>query len=280
MSKAESFDLAILGAGPGGYVAAIHAAQLGLKVAIVEKDSRLGGTCLLRGCIPTKALLHSADLFSELTHAADHGVIVKEAVLDFAKVMARKEKMVTANAKGVEFLMQKNKITVFSGFGRLDGKKKLASTRRAADESPRVKNVIVATGSVPRNARRTAARRKASILTSDEILKMKEIPKSMLVIGSGAVGPSSPPSSSVTATKTRSWRSFPASFRSRTRKSRRSSRSRSEAGDRGRTRRSSRNPGHSERDGTVTVTARVRQRRAEDVRGRESAPRAVGREPL
>lgn len=188
MSKVDSFDLAVLGAGPGGYVAAIHAAQLGLKVAIVEKDSRLGGTCLLRGCIPTKALLHSADLFSELQHASEHGVIVKEAVLDFAKVMARKEKMVTANAKGVEFLMRKNKITVFNGFGRLDGKKRLSIEQPNGEtKAIEFKNLIVATGSAVRMLPGLTADGKR-ILTSDEILELKEIPKSMIVLGSGAVG--------------------------------------------------------------------------------------------
>jgi dihydrolipoamide dehydrogenase len=188
VSKADSFDLVVLGAGPGGYVAAIRGAQVGMKVAIVEKDSRLGGTCLLRGCIPTKALLHSADLFSELTHAADHGVIVKEAALDFAKVMARKDKMVTANAKGVEFLMRKNKITVLNGFGRLDGKKRLAVDLNGGEtKSIEFKNLIVATGSVPRMLPGLTADAKR-IFTSDEILEMKSLPKSMLVLGSGAVG--------------------------------------------------------------------------------------------
>src|SRR4051794_26455695 len=96
-----------------------------MKVAIVEKDSRLGGTCLLRGCIPTKALLHSADVYEEVKNAAEHGVNTSEVSLAFDKVMARKNKIVQVNSKGVEFLMRKNKITVFSGFGRLDGKHRL-----------------------------------------------------------------------------------------------------------------------------------------------------------
>jgi dihydrolipoamide dehydrogenase len=188
VSKAESFDLAILGAGPGGYVAAVRAGQLGMKVAIVEKDSRLGGTCLLRGCIPTKALLHSADLYSELSHASEHGVIVKEAALDFAKVMARKDKMVAANAKGVEFLMRKNKVTVFNGFGRIDGKHKLAiQANDGSTKSIEYKNLIVATGSAPRMLPGLTADAKR-IFTSDELLEMKEMPKSMIVLGSGAVG--------------------------------------------------------------------------------------------
>lgn len=188
MSKLESFDLAVLGAGPGGYTAAIHAAQLGMKVAIVEKDSRLGGTCLLRGCIPTKALLHSADIFEEAKHSEEHGIIIKDAAVDFAKVMSRKEKVVASNAKGVEFLMRKNKITVFNGYGRLDGKRRLAIEMSGGEtKAIEFKNIIIATGSVPRMLPGMAADGKR-ILTSDEILEMKEMPKSMLVLGAGAVG--------------------------------------------------------------------------------------------
>lgn len=187
MSKAESFDLAVIGAGPGGYSAAIHAAHRGMKVAIVEKDTRLGGTCLLRGCIPTKALLHSADLYSEVQHGAEHGIVVSELSLAFDKVMARKDKIVTKNAKGVEFLMRKNKITVFNGFGRLDGKKKIAVESNGETKSLEVANVILATGSVPRVLPGVTIDGKR-ILTSDEILELKELPKSLLVLGAGAVG--------------------------------------------------------------------------------------------
>lgn len=188
MSKAESFDLAVIGAGPGGYVAAIHAARVGLKVAIIEKDSRLGGTCLLRGCIPTKALLHSADLYSELKDGEEHGVLAKEVTLAFDKVMARKNKIVTKNAKGVEFLMKKNKITVFSGFGRLEGKGKVAvDLDKGGTQVLEVKNVIIATGSVPRSLPGVSVDGKR-IITSDELLELKELPKSMLVLGAGAVG--------------------------------------------------------------------------------------------
>jgi dihydrolipoamide dehydrogenase len=188
VSKAESFDLVVLGAGPGGYTAAIHAAQVGLKVAIVEKDSRLGGTCLLRGCIPTKALLHSADVYEEAQHSADLGVVVSEVRLAFDKVMERKGKVVAANAKGVEYLMRKNKITVFNGFGRLDGKGRVTVTPEGGEtKTLETKNVVVATGSVPRllPGVEVDGRR---IVTSDELLELKEMPKSMLVLGAGAVG--------------------------------------------------------------------------------------------
>ena len=188
MSKAESFDLVVLGAGPGGYTAAIHAAQLGLTVAIVEKDTRLGGTCLLRGCIPTKALLHSADLYEEIQHGTEHGILAKEISLAFDKVMARKDKIVQVNAKGVEFLMRKNKITVFNGYGRLDGRNKLVVDLAGGDKKTiEFKNIIVATGSVPRTLPGVTVDGKR-IVTSDEILQLTEIPKSMIVLGSGAVG--------------------------------------------------------------------------------------------
>src|SRR3989441_5637559 len=115
----EQFDVTIIGSGPGGYVAAIRAAQLGLKAAIVEKDKRLGGTCTLRGCIPTKQLLMSAHVYEQMQHAADFGVQASEIQLAFADVQKRKDRVVMKNAKGVEYLMKKNKITVFKGSARL-----------------------------------------------------------------------------------------------------------------------------------------------------------------
>jgi len=115
----EQFDVTIIGAGPGGYVAAIRAAQLGLKVALVEKDKRLGGTCGLRGCIPTKQLLMSAHIYEQMQHAADFGVQASGIQLAFADVQKRKDKVVMKNAKGVEYLMKKNKVTVFKGSARL-----------------------------------------------------------------------------------------------------------------------------------------------------------------
>src|SRR5215467_8544894 len=115
----EQFDVTIIGAGPGGYVAAIRAGQLGLKVAIVEKDKRLGGTCGLRGCIPTKQLLWSAHIYEQMQHAADFGVQASGIQLAFADVQKRKDKVVMKNSKGVEYLMKKNKCTVFKGAGKL-----------------------------------------------------------------------------------------------------------------------------------------------------------------
>src|SRR5687768_10809445 len=115
----EQFDVTIIGSGPGGYVAAIRAGQLGLKAAIVEKDTRLGGTCTLRGCIPTKQMLMSAHVFEQMQHAADFGVQVSGIQLAFADVQKRKDKVVLKNSKGIEYLMKKNKVTVFKGTGKL-----------------------------------------------------------------------------------------------------------------------------------------------------------------
>src|SRR5512132_1514590 len=116
---AEQFDVVIIGSGPGGYVAAIRAGQLGLKTAIVEKDNRLGGTCTLRGCIPTKQMLMSAHIYEQMKHAADFGVQASEIQLAFADVQKRKDKVVTKSSKGIEYLMKKNKVTVFKGTGKL-----------------------------------------------------------------------------------------------------------------------------------------------------------------
>ena len=144
-------DLVVIGSGPGGYVGAIRAAQLGLDVAIVEKDKRLGGTCLLRGCIPTKALLHSADLVEEIRHAGDHGIAVSDFAVDFAKVMARKGKMVDKSAAGVNYLMKKNKVEVVKGRGRFDGPHRVVVTDdEGGTTTLEAKHVMIATGSVPR----------------------------------------------------------------------------------------------------------------------------------
>ncbi len=184
----EQFDVTIIGSGPGGYVAAIRAAQLGLKVAIVEKDKRLGGTCTLRGCIPTKQLLMSAHVYEQMQHAADFGVEATGIQLAFANVQKRKDKVVMKNSKGIEYLMKKNKITAFNGTGRLslpgkievtsgDGKKETINTR----------NIIIATGSVvrPIPGFDTDGER---VVNSDHILELTEVPKSLIVMGAGAVG--------------------------------------------------------------------------------------------
>jgi dihydrolipoamide dehydrogenase len=187
-SSTEAFDLTIIGAGPGGYVAAVRAGQLGLKTAIIEKDKNLGGTCLLRGCIPTKALLHTADLFDEFKHAKEHGIIATGISLDFDQAQKRKGKVVTKLSKGVDFLMRKNKVQVFKGSAHIDGPGRLTVTGAdGATQTVDTKNIIIATGSVPRSFP-TLPIDGEHIITSDEILELKEVPKSLVVLGAGAVG--------------------------------------------------------------------------------------------
>ncbi|HKA19050.1 MAG TPA: dihydrolipoyl dehydrogenase [Blastocatellia bacterium] len=187
-STTQSFDLTIIGSGPGGYVAAVRAGQLGLRTAIIEKDKNLGGTCLLRGCIPTKSLLHTADLLDEFKHAKEHGVVAGSVTLDFGLAQKRKGKVVLKLSKGVEFLMRKNKVQVFNGSAHIEGPGKISITGAdGASQAIQTKNIIIATGSVPRSFP-TLPIDGEEIITSDEILELKEIPKSLLVLGAGAVG--------------------------------------------------------------------------------------------
>ena len=180
----ESFDVIVIGAGPGGYVCAIRAAQLGLKVACVEKRATLGGTCLNVGCIPSKALLHSSENFNEATHAfADHGVMVAGVTLDLARMQARKGEVVGANVKGIEFLFRKNKVTWLKGTGRIvaGGQVDVDGTVHTA------KHIVIATGSestplpgVPVDEKR--------IVTSTGALELDVVPKHLVVIGAGVIG--------------------------------------------------------------------------------------------
>lgn len=184
----EQFDVAIIGSGPGGYVAAIRAGQLGLKTAIIEKDKRLGGTCTLRGCIPTKQLLQSAHVYEQMQHAADFGVQVTGIQLAFADVQKRKDKVVLKNSKGIEYLMKKNTITVFKGTGKLALPGKIEVTAEdGTKQTISARSVIIATGSVvrPIPGFETDGDR---VVSSDHILELKEVPKSLIVMGAGAVG--------------------------------------------------------------------------------------------
>jgi dihydrolipoamide dehydrogenase len=182
-----SKDLVVIGSGPGGYVGAVRAAQLGLSVAIVERDKRLGGTCLLRGCIPTKALLHSAELVEEVRHAAEHGIRAENVSIDFPQVMKRKDKVVDKSAAGVTYLMKKNKIEVVSGTGRLDGANRvIVEGEGDARTTISTRFVMIATGSVPRVLPGMTV--DGRVVTSDEILELREVPKSLVVLGAGAVG--------------------------------------------------------------------------------------------
>src|SRR3984893_9208385 len=148
----EIFDVVIMGSGPGGYVTAIRAGQLGLKTAIIEKDKNLGGTCLLRGCIPTKSLLHTADLLDEFKHAKEHRGHRGSVSLDFDQAQKRKGKVVMKLSKGVEFLMRKNKAQVFKGAAHIDGPGRITVTGSdGATQVIQTKNIVIATGSVPRS---------------------------------------------------------------------------------------------------------------------------------
>ncbi len=184
MSDSRIFDLAVLGGGPGGYVAAIRAAQLGLEVAVVEKDPKLGGTCLHRGCIPTKALLHYSDFYHQTTHCERFGVVVEKVRLEMDKLHQSKNKVVKQMAAGLDGLMKKNAITVVSGRGKLT-----APTTIEVDtgQTVQAKAVILATGSIP--VRLPLAEVDGEkVFTSDEILHYGRVPKSLIVLGAGAVG--------------------------------------------------------------------------------------------
>ena len=188
MNAAKSYDLIIIGSGPGGYVAAVRAAQLGMSVLIIEKEPRLGGVCTLWGCIPTKALLHTADLLEEARHGAEVGVSAREVRLDMPAAMKHKEKVVRQSTNGVSYLMKKNRVDVVNGFGRLAGPGRVVVVGADGAETAFTgKNVIVATGSAPRSLPGMDIDDK-TILSSTSMLELTEVPKSLLVIGSGAVG--------------------------------------------------------------------------------------------
>ncbi len=184
----EKFDVVIIGSGPGGYVAAIRAGQLGLKAAMVEKDTRLGGTCTLRGCIPTKQMLMSAHVYEQMQHAADFGVQATGIQLAFADVQKRKDKVVLKNTKGIEYLMKKNKVTVFKGTGKLALPGKVEVTGAdGAKQAIETKAIIIATGSVVRPIPGFETDG-VHVVNSDHILELKDVPKSLIVMGAGAVG--------------------------------------------------------------------------------------------
>jgi dihydrolipoamide dehydrogenase len=180
----DNFDVVVIGSGPGGYVAAIRAAQLGLKTAIVEKDKDLGGTCLNIGCIPSKALLTSSDHFVfAKKEAGKHGVKVGDVSLDLSTMLQRKDKVVKTLTGGVRGLMKLNKVTTFNGLGTISAPGKV----RVADREIGAKNIIIATGSVPVELP-FAKFNGDTIVSSTEALSFSEVPKTLLVIGAGAIG--------------------------------------------------------------------------------------------
>jgi len=185
---ADTYDIVIIGSGPGGYVAAVRAAQIGLKAAIVEKDPFYGGTCTWRGCIPTKALLENAAVYDQTRHAKDFGIGTGEVTLNFGAVMDRKTKIVRKMGKAVENLIKTNKVDAHQGYGRLAGPGKVTVTAAGGKVTTlQTRNVLLATGSVPRMLPGLAADGKR-VVTSDEILDLKEIPRHLVVLGAGAVG--------------------------------------------------------------------------------------------
>ncbi|MFB5285275.1 dihydrolipoyl dehydrogenase [Peribacillus sp. Hz7] len=190
----NEYDLVVLGGGTGGYVAAIRASQLGMKVAVVEKD-KLGGTCLHRGCIPSKALLRSAEVYHTVTQGPEFGVEVSNISINFLKMMERKQKIVDQLHQGVQYLMKKGNITVFQGDGRVLGSSifspqagAVSVMRMDGDSEILVpKNLLIATGSRPRTLTGLEVDG-ISVITSDEALQLESLPKSILVVGGGVIG--------------------------------------------------------------------------------------------
>ncbi|MGZ6142435.1 MAG: dihydrolipoyl dehydrogenase [Myxococcales bacterium] len=181
-----TYDLAIIGSGPGGYVCAIRAGQNGLKTVVIEKDPRVGGTCTLRGCIPTKAVLHSADVFDEAKHGAKIGVKATPE-LDMDAVKAFKEDVASKSSKGIDFLFRKNKVERLHGHGRLVGNGKVSVTGPDGKEQlVEAKHVVLATGSAPRLI--PGLTLGPRVMTSDELLENVTVPKRLIVLGAGAVG--------------------------------------------------------------------------------------------
>ncbi len=182
-----SFDLIVIGSGPGGYIAAIRGAQLGLSTAIVEKDpGGLGGTCLRRGCIPAKTWLESAHRFEQMASLKEYGIAgvdVSQMKADLGTIVARKNKIVLKNGKGIEFLMKKNKVTVLKGFGKLLGGGKV----QVEGEVHEARKIILATGSVPKElpGLETDGVR---VLNSDHLLDLQEVPQHLVILGAGAIG--------------------------------------------------------------------------------------------
>ena len=184
------YDVAIIGSGPGGYVAAIRCAQFGMKTAIIEKYSTLGGTCLNVGCIPSKALLDSSHHYEDaVKHFEEHGIeIPGEVKVNLEKMISRKQGVVDMTTKGIQFLMDKNKIDVYEGLGSFKDATHVNITKNdGKTETIEAKNIIIATGSKP-STLPFIKLDKERVITSTEALKLKEIPKHMIVIGGGVIG--------------------------------------------------------------------------------------------
>ncbi len=188
---AERYDLIVIGTGPGGYVCAIKAAQLGLKTAVVEKRSTLGGTCLNIGCIPSKALLHASEIFADASHSLPQlGVDVGEPKLDLAKMMAHKDATVTSNVEGVAFLMKKNKIDVYTGTGKILGESKVSvKAGRSKAQELEATNIVIATGSDVAGIPGVDLEfDEKTIVTSTGALELPKVPEHLVVVGGGVIG--------------------------------------------------------------------------------------------
>jgi len=185
----SSFDVVIIGSGPGGYVSAIRCAQLGFNTAIIEKYSTLGGTCLNVGCIPSKALLSSSHHYAEIKHFADHGIELSgEVKVNLEKMIARKQSVVDQTSGGINYLMDKNKVTVFNGLGSfVDATHVAIAKADGTSETIEAKNIIIATGSKPSSLPFIKID-KERIITSTEALALKEVPKHLVIIGGGVIG--------------------------------------------------------------------------------------------
>ncbi len=188
MAETPKYDMVIIGSGPGGYVAAIRAGQLGLKTLVVEKDDKFGGTCLHVGCIPTKALLLNAEIYDYFKNAKEYGIVCKEFSIDWAAIQARKAKVVTKLVKGIEFLFKKNKVESMQGYGRLSGPGRITVTdAKGQTREIQATKIVLATGSEAKTFPGFEPDGK-TILTNKEVLALKAIPRSMVVMGAGAVG--------------------------------------------------------------------------------------------
>jgi dihydrolipoamide dehydrogenase len=182
-----NYDVVVIGSGPGGYSAAVRAGQYGLKTALIERQPRLGGTCLLVGCIPTKSLLHTADVWDYFKNPGAQGIDSNDAQLNYPKVLERKNKIVTKHSKGIEMLMRKNKVEVIKGDARLLGGGRIEVTGAEGTRTVEAKNIILATGSEARMLPGLQPDQDL-ILTNIEILDMPAVPKTIGIIGAGAVG--------------------------------------------------------------------------------------------
>lgn len=185
-TDATIYDVAVIGSGPGGYVAAIRGSQLGLKVALIEKFTKFGGTCLHWGCIPTKALLLNADLYQKALNGKEFGIIYQDLSLDFRLVRARKEKLIKKLSLGIEYLVKKNRIQAYRGSARVQAPGVIGIEGETHEEI-RARNIIIATGSEPKQIP-VAKLDGQFILTSNEILNLENIPQSLLIVGGGAIG--------------------------------------------------------------------------------------------